>query len=221
MGAVIQNLTPEIADSLGMSGKKGALVAELTPGGPADKAGVQPGDVVLALNGHAVSSSSELTRLVAQTRTGDVMHLQVMRNGKPVSLDVHSGLRPSEQELARNDNDNNPERGGGAPDAPAPARPSALGMSYGPIDDSARRRYNIPADVRSGVVVESVQGSSDAGQKGVKRGDVIVRAGDKAATGPADIPAAVDAAKKDGRTNVLLQIHRGGRNIFVPIKIQP
>ena len=220
MGAVIQNVTPEIADSLGITGKKGALVAELTPGGPADKAGVQPGDVVLALNGHTVESSSELTRLVAQTHSGDVMHLQVLRGGKPLTLDVRSGVRPSEQELAKSDNDNSPDREGGAPSTPAPPRPTALGMSFGPVDESAHRRYNIPPDVR-GVVVESVQASSDAGEKGVHRGDVIVRAGDRAATSPADIPAAVDLAKKDGRTSVLLQIHRGGRNVFVAIKIQP
>jgi serine protease Do len=220
MGAVIQNLTPEIADSLGLAGRKGALVAELTPGGPADKGGVQPGDVVLGLNGHTVASSSELTRLVAQTRSGDVMHLQVLRSGKPLTLDVRSGIRPSEQQLAQADNDNGPDRQGSAPDSPTPPRPTALGMSYGPLDDNARRRFGVSPNVR-GVVIESVQSSSDAGEKGVRRGDVIVRAGDKPAASPADIPAAVDQAKKEGRTSVLLQIHRQGRNIFVPIKIQP
>jgi serine protease Do len=93
-------------------------------------------------------------------------------------------------------------------------------MSYGPLDDSARRRYGIPPDVR-GVVVESVQASSDAGEKGLKRGDVIVRVLDRAAAAPADIVSAVAEAKKSGRTSVLLQIHRNGRNIFVPIKIEP
>jgi len=220
MGAVIQNVTPEIADSLGIAGKKGALVAELTPGGPADRAGLQPGDVVLALNGKAVASSTELTRLVGETHVGDVMHLQVLRGGHPVIVDVHSGMRPSEQELAKTDNDSDQDRGGGPPAPPAAPRPSALGMSYGPLDDSARRRYGIPAEVK-GVVVESVQASSDAGEKGLKRGDVIVRVLDKAAAAPADVVAAVAEAKKAGRTSVLLQIHRNGRNIFVPIKIEP
>jgi len=217
---VIQNVTPEIADSLGIAGKKGALVAELTPGGPADRAGLQPGDVVLALNSKAVASSTELTRMVGETHVGDVMHLQVLRGGHPVIVDVHSGVRPSEQELAKSDNDNDEDRGGGAPTAPAAPRPSALGMSYGPLDDSARRRYGIPAEVK-GVVVESVQASSDAGEKGLKRGDVIVRVLDKVAATPADILSAVADAKKSGRTGVLLQIHRNGRNIFVPIKIEP
>ena len=220
MGAVIQNVTPEIADSLGIAGKKGALVAELTPGGPAAKAGLQPGDVVLDLDGHSVGSSTELTRMVGETRSGEVMHLNVLRGGKPLGVDVRSGVRPSEQELAKADNDNDESQGGGTPEAPAAPRPSALGMSYAPLDDAARRRYGVPADVH-GVVVESVQASSDAGEKGLKRGDVIVRVLDKPATAPADVIGAVDAAKKAGRTSVLLQIHRSGRNIFVPIKIQP
>ena len=220
MGAVIQNVTPEIADSLGMAGKKGAIVAELTPGGPADRAGLQPGDVVLSLDGKSVASSTELTRLVGDTRTGDVMHLQVLRGGKPLGVDIRSGMRPSEQELAKSDNDKDDNQQGGSPSAPAAPRPSALGMSYGPLDDSARRRYGIPAEVK-GVVVESVQETSDAGEKGLKRGDVIVRVFDKPAAAPADVPAAVAEAKKAGRASVLLQIHRAGRNIFVPIKIEP
>ena len=220
MGAVIQNVTPEIADSLGIGGKKGALVAELTPGGPADRAGLQPGDVVLGINGKTVTSSTELTRMVGDTHTGEVMHLDVLRGGHPVSIEVRSGVRPSEQELSKSDSDNDQDQNGGAPAAPVAPRPSALGMSYGPLDDSSRRRYGIPAEVK-GVVVESVQSSSDAGEKGLKRGDVIVRIYDKAATQPADVVAAVAEAKKAGRTSVLLQIHRAGRNIFVPIKIEP
>ncbi len=220
MGAVIQNVTPEIADSLGISGKKGALVAQLTPGGPAEKAGLKPGDVVLALNGHAVDSSTSLTRLVAGTNTGDLMHLQVLRNGKAMDIDIRAGVRPSEQELAKQDKDDNEDQGGAPEQGGQTPRPSALGMTFGPLDEAAQRRYSIPAGVQ-GVVVESVKGSSDAGQKGLKRGDVIVRAGDKAAASPADVLGAVDAAKKAGRTSVLLQIHRNGRNIFVPIKIEP
>ena len=220
MGAVIQNVTPEIADSLGIAGKKGALVAELTPGGPADRAGLQPGDVVLSLDGKAVASSTELTRLVGDTHAGDLMHLQVLRAGKPLVVEVRSGVRPSEQELAKADTDKDDNQDGASPSSPAAPRPSALGMSYGPLDDSAHRRYGIPSEVK-GVVVESVQETSDAGEKGLKRGDVIERVFDRAATAPADVLAAVAEAKKAGRASVLLQIHRAGRNIFVPIKIEP
>ena len=220
MGAVIQNVTPEIADSLGISGKKGALVAELTPGGPADRAGLQAGDVVLSLDGKPVDSSTELTRMVGDTHTGDIMHLEVLRAGKPVMVDVRSGVRPSEQELAKADNDKDDESNGGPPAAPAVPRPSALGMSYGPLDDTARRRYGIPPDVK-GVVIESVQSTSDAGDKGLKRGDVIERVFDRTPAQPSDVLASIAEAKKAGRTSVLMEIHRDGRNIFVPIKIEP
>ena len=221
MGAKVQNLSPEIADSLGIGGKKGALIAEVVPGGPADKAGLQPGDVVLGVNGKSAASSTELTRMVAQSHAGDVLHLQVLRNGKSLPVDIRSGTRPSEQELASADNDNdNDQAPGQAPQTPSAPRPSALGMTFGPLDEAARRRYNVPANVR-GVVIESVSMSSDAGKKGLRRGDVIVRAGDKEATSPADIPAAVDSAKRAGRANVLLQIRRNGNNLFLPLKIEP
>ena len=220
MGAVIQNITPEIADSLGISGKKGAIVSELTPGGPADRAGLQPGDLVLGIDGKSVASSSELTRMVGEHHTGEMMHLQILRGGHPIVIDVRSGVRPSEQELAKTDKGGEDEQEGSAPATPAAPRPSALGMSFGPLDAAARQRYSIPAEVK-GVVVESVKGSSDAGDKGLKRGDVIVRIYDKAATAPADILTAVAEARKAGRASVLVQIHRNGRNIFVPIKLEP
>jgi serine protease Do len=221
MGATIQNVTPEIADSLGISGKKGALIAEIVPGGPASKAGLQPGDVVLELNGQAVSSNSELTRLVAQVRTGDIMHLKILRNGQTRNIDIKSGVRPSEADLNKSANDNSDEGDeNNTPTKPEAARPSALGMTFSPLDEATRRRYSIPAEVR-GVVIESVTATSDAGKKGVRRGDVIIRAGDRVAAAPADVIAAVDAAKSEKRPSVLLQVFHGGRNTFVPIKIEP
>jgi serine protease Do len=221
MGATIQNVTPEIADSLGISGKKGALIAEVVPGGPSDKAGLQPGDVVLQLNGQAVSSNSELTRLVAQVHTGDIMHLQILRNGQTRTVDIKSGVRPSEKDLNKSDNDNSDDNDNkSTPSTPQAPRPSAIGMTFAPLDEAARRRYSIPADVR-GVVIESVTASSDAGTKGIRRGDVIIRAGDRVAASPADVVGAVDAAKREKRPSVLLQVYHGGRNAFVPIKIEP
>ncbi len=157
--------------------------------------------------------------MVAQSHSGDTLHLQVLRKSKTVNVDVRSGVRPSETQL-RADNDNNQDQDGDAPQGTPGPKPSALGMSFGPLDEAAHRRYAIPATVR-GVVVESVSASSDAGKKGLRRGDVIVRAGDQEATSPTDVPSAVDAAKRAGRTSVLLQVYRAGRNQFVAIKIQP
>ena len=209
-------LPPEIADSVGIPGKKGALVAELVPGGPAQKAGVQPGDVVLEINGHMVKDSTDLTRQVAGSRTGDVLNLTILRGGKQIAVAVKSGVRPSEDELAKQQQQGQDEDGAINPSIPS-IKPDALGISVGPLDDAARKRYMLPKDV-NGAVVEGVTSSSDAGKKGVKRGDVLVRAGDRVVANPGDVAAAIDAAQKAGRTSILVFIFRDGRQLGVPLK---
>jgi serine protease Do len=211
-------VTPEIADSVGMPGRKGALVAELVPGGPAEKAGVMPGDVVLSVNGHTVKNASELTREVASSHSGDTLNLQIMRAGQEKAIQVKSGVRPSEAELARSQG-KDPNDATPSPLAPPAARPNALGLALAPLDEAAHRRYSLPADIR-GAVVESVAAGSDAAKKGLKRGDVVVRAGDRAITSPADAVAAIDAAKKAARASILVFIYRDGRQLGVPLKIE-
>jgi serine protease Do len=217
LGATIQPVTPDIADSVGIPGKKGALVAELVPGGPAEKAGVMPGDVVLSVNGHPVKDSTDLTRQVAASHTGDTLSLVVMRAGQQKTINVKSGVRPSEADLALSQGQG-PQKGP-APETPPSARPNAIGLALGPLDDASRRRYGLPADVR-GAVIENVAVGSDAAKKGIKRGDVVVRAGDRAITSPQDAVAAIDAAKKAGRASVLVFIYRDGHQLGVPIKIE-
>jgi serine protease Do len=217
LGATIQAVTPEIADSVGIPGKKGALVAELVPGGPAEKAGVMPGDVVLSVNGHPVKDSTDLTRQVAASHSGDTLSLVVMRAGSQKTIVVKSGVRPSEADLARSQGQD-PNEKGQTPETPPSARPNAIGLALGPLDEAARRRYGLSAEVR-GAVVENVASGSDAAKKGLKRGDVLVRAGDHAIASPQDAVAAIDAARKAGRTSVLVFIYRDGRQLGVPIKI--
>jgi serine protease Do len=205
---------------MGMTGRKGALVAELVPGGPAEKSGLQSGDIVVSVNGVNVSNASELTRQVAGSRSGDNLKLVVMRDGKSRTIDVKSGVRPSEKELTRGANDNDEQGGSVKPQAPAPAKPSVLGMGLAPLDEAAHTRYSIPGNVR-GAVIESLASGADAAKKGVKRGDVVVRANDRPVAGPSDVVAAVDAAKRAGRTSVLVFIYRDGRQLGVPIKLEP
>ncbi|MGA0605426.1 Do family serine endopeptidase [Phenylobacterium sp. VNQ135] len=217
IGATIQNFTSEMAEAAGLGDQKGAIVADLTPGGPSARAGLQVGDVVTAINGQTVRSSSELTRQVARARPGDSLRLDVIREGRRQTVTVRSGTRPSERDLAANDNSGNP-RTPGSPDAPAAKAPPILGLSLGVLDGAARQRLSLPADVR-GALVESVDQNSDAGTKGLRRGDVITRANDRAVTSAADLAAVVDAAKKAGRTSVLVGVYRGGRTSFLPLKV--
>ena len=216
IGATIQNFTTEMAEAAGMGSQKGAIVADLSPGGPASKGGLVVGDIVVAVNGNTVRSSSELTRQVARARAGDTLRLDVVRDGAKRTVDIRSGVRPSERQLAANSGPAGDGRGGsGAPEASGAA---VLGMSLGAIDPQAREQLNIPAEVR-GALVQNVDQASDAGQKGLRRGDVITRANDRAVATPADLAAVVDAAKKAGRVSVLVGVYRNGRTSFLPIKV--
>ncbi|HEY1929097.1 MAG TPA: Do family serine endopeptidase [Caulobacteraceae bacterium] len=217
IGATIQDLSDEMASSWGLSGRKGAVVAGLVAGGPAARAGVAPGDVVVSVNGHPVTNGNEMTREVAKVRAGDQIHLDIFRNGKQRTIDIVAGLRPSEEQLAQNGAFGGDD-GGEAPGASNSAR-QVLGMSLAPIDPAARQAYNI-APTTHGVVVQSVKGSSDAGDKGLRRGDVIVRAGDREVASTSDVTAAVGDWKKQGRSSIPLEVSRNGVSLFVPIKIE-
>jgi serine protease Do len=216
IGATIQNFTPDMAEAQGLGSQKGAIVSGTVPGGPSAKAGLLPGDVVVSVNGVNIKTSTELTREVAKAGPGDALKLDVIREGKHRPIEIRSGVRPSEKDLASNDN--TPGGGDKSPLAPPTAHPSVLGMALGPLDETTRRRLNAPVEVK-GVVVESVTQTSDAGQKGLRRGDIIVQAGGHPVTTAADVTAAVEAAKKANRTGVLLGIFRAGATTFLPIKI--
>ena len=199
IGAMIQDVTPEIADSLGMKDHDGALVADVTAGGPSAVAGLKSGDLVLAIDGHPVTSASDLTRQVALARPGADLHLNVRRDGTIREIAVRSGVRPSEVALAGGQD---AQPGAGAPDDHA----KVLGM-------------RLAANPQGGVTIEGVSGDSDAGGKGLSRGDVIMRAGDQKTDSPADLASAVASAKHAGRKSVLLLVNHAGRRLFVPVDV--
>ena len=218
IGATIESLSGDLADSWGLPGRKGAQVTDVIAGGPAQKAGLAPGDVVLAVNGVPVKSNIEMTREVAKSQAGDTIHLDVYREGKERTVNIVSGTRPSEQQLALNGQSPD-EEGGGAPAHPA-IGPALLGMQVAPLNADTRGQYNIPDTVKGGVVVQSVKGTSDAGDKGVQKGDVIVQAGDHEIASAGDLAAAVAEWKHAGRTSIPIAVRRGGQMLgFVPIKI--
>jgi serine protease Do len=115
MGAMMQSITPDVAESMGLKSKKGALVAQVTAGGPAAKAGLQTGDLVTRIDGHEVESRDDLTRQVALVSPGQDMRLTVLREGRMQEVTVKSGERPSEEALARNDQEDRQQQGDGPP----------------------------------------------------------------------------------------------------------
>jgi serine protease Do len=150
--------------------------------------------VVTAVNGVTVKCNSELTREVAKGRPGDTLKLSVLRGGKPRTIDIKSGVRPTEKELALNDDDNSDD-GAEAPAKPQVQKSDALGLTLAPIDDAARRTYSIDPSVR-GLLIDGVKTSSDAGEKGLRKGDVLTSINGEPVASAAQVASAVDAAKK-------------------------
>lgn len=217
IGATIQNYTREMAQAQGLGDQRGAIVSDTVPGGPSARAGLQPGDVVIAVNGVTVRTSSELTREVAKATAGDTLRLDIIRGDARRTIQVRSGVRPNERELAANDNSGGPTAPRGqTPDQPA--APQVLGMTLAPIDEAARRTFSIGPDVR-GVVVTALASNSDAARKGLRRGDVIVRVNSRAVAAAGDLTAEVEAARRAGRPSVLVGVSRDGRTLFLPLDI--
>jgi len=221
IGAQIQNFTAEMGDALGMPGVKAAVVKAITPGGPAERSGLQIDDIVLSVNGAKVESSTALTREVARVRPGETLRMEILRDGKKRFVDVKSGVRPSNQELASSaggDDDEGAGPSNKSPDKPAVQRVNVLGMGLVPLDAAARKRYSIAPEVQ-GVLVDSVRGDSDAAERGLSSGAVINSVNLKAVRSVADVAAAVDAAKKAGRPTILLSVTVKGQSISLPVKV--
>ena len=200
VGATIQDITPEIGESMGLPAHHGALVADLTHGGPAEQAGLKPGDLVMRVNGHEVTSASDMTRQVALAHAGESLRLDIRRDGRPSQIDVKSGVRPSEALLAKANLGDDDQA------APQEDAPPLLGMQLSP-------------KAGGGMTIQRLLRSSDAAQKGLQPGDVILKAGDQKADSAKAVADAADAARKGGRKDVLLMVARNGRTLFIPVKV--
>ncbi|MDR6623765.1 Do family serine endopeptidase [Caulobacter segnis] len=221
IGVSIQDFSAEMAEAQGLKDVKGAIVAEVIAGGPAAKAGLLPDDILVGVNGVKVADRSELTREVSRARPGEIIKMSILRDGKPRVIDIKSGVRPSENALAANDDDQDQDGAGApTPDKPATQRIEALGLTLAPIDAAARQTYKIDSEIK-GLLITSVKGDSDAGEKGLAKGDVLANVNGAPVTSAADVNAAVATAKKAGRTSVLVKVIRQNRPVFVPLKIAP
>ena len=215
----LQPLDENIADSLGLPKDRGEIVRTVVDGEPADKAGIQQGDVITKVAGREVTPDETVSYLIANTSVGTRVPLEVIRGGRRMTLQVQVGQRPTEEELVKQagGGDDDSDQGLGAETPVAPG--SALGLSMQPLNPQIIRALNLAAD-QKGVVITSVDPASDAAEKGLRRGDVIVSVNRQAVTQPQQVVAAVDATKRAGRSSVLLLVKRGqGIEAFFGIDI--
>jgi serine protease Do len=193
------------------------IVRTVVPGGPAAQAGLQQGDLILKVNGQSVTPEQTVSYLVANTRVGSKVPLEIIRAGRRQTVYVTVGERPTEEQLARIGGS------GGTTEANTTQQPvtpqKALGLSLAPLTPELARAANLPATAR-GVIVTAVDPNSDASDEGLQRGDLIISVNGSLVTTPAQLVAAVDAARKAGRPSVLLLVKRGNSpEAFVGVDI--
>ena len=211
LGVRIQSVTDEIAESLGLKGARGALIASVTPDGPAAKAGLEAGDVVLKFDGKDVEKMRRLPRVVAETRIGAEVPLEVWRKGKIVNLRVKVGQLEEAEET---------QTAALTPPGknPADIKVAPLGLAVSSLTPDVRGKFELGEDVK-GVVVTKVDQGGPAADKGIEPGDIIVEVNQDPVKAPGDIAGKIAAAADLGRKSVLLLLDRKGDLRFVAVTL--
>ncbi len=227
LGVTLQGGTidEDTSAALGIPKNQGELIAGVEPSGPAAKAGLRAGDVVVKVNGQAVTPDQTLSYLVSNVKPGSTARLDVLRDGKPVTLSVTAAPRPSAEQLTATLNGGEDNGGFGTDGdsdddgAVTPAEGGTLGLAVQPLTPGIARAVGVAATVQ-GVVIGAVSPTSDAAGK-LQRGDVIQSVNGTPVRTAADLARAVAAAKAAGRPQVLVLAMRGRNPArFIPIKIK-
>jgi len=212
IGVRIQTLTEDIAETFDMDNARGALVADVTPEGPAARAGIEVGDVIVRFADQAVDTARELPRAVAETDIGAQVPVAIIRDGKPRTLKLTVGLLDEDE--------NDPEPAAATPDDNAYEDSGSLGLTLEPLTDLLRSEYGIGQSV-AGVVITAVKPGSAAARRGVAPGSVIVEVSHQPVQEPEQVTARIESLGKLGRQTVLLLLSSGNGDMnYVALPIE-
>lgn len=220
LGVGIRPVNEKLADSLGIEKNRGEEVTGVVPGQAGDKGGLKEFDIVLKIEGQDVSPERTLSYIIANTKPGSRVTLEILREGKPQKLNVIVGTRPTEEQIAKSNfnPDEQKEFDGETNEASAKYLRDALGISVIPLDEAIARRLGIPADTR-GLVID-IAGSGTVAQAGIQRADIIVSVNYKSVTTQEELVTAIKSARAAGRSNILLGVRRrGGPTQFAAVGI--
>jgi serine protease Do len=195
LGVAIQQVTPELAASLGISPARGALVASVAEGGPAAKAGIQVGDVIVQYDGKEIKDSNQLPIMVARTQVGKSVQVRVLRDKKEIAISVPVGELKDEEIVA-----STPKR-------------EDLGLTVQQLTPQMARSLGLKE--AEGVVITSVEPQSPAAEAGLRQGDVILEMNRKPVRSLSDFQKAIEGDKDK---NVLFLVRRGENNLFLALK---
>ncbi|NEW85878.1 PDZ domain-containing protein, partial [Rhodopseudomonas sp. WA056] len=205
IGVQVQPVTPEIADSLGLKKAEGALVAEPQSNGPAAKAGIESGDVIIAVDGTSVKDARELARTIGGFAPGHSVKLTVVHKGKERELTLTLGELPNKIEASATDRG---DRGRSSQGLDLPK----LGLTLAPAS-------SVAGAGKDGVVVTDVDPKGAAADRGFKEGDVILEVAGKNVSSPADVRDVLATAKTENKNSVLVRVRSGGASRFVALPI--
>ena len=213
IGVQIQTVSPDMADSIGLDRARGAMIAEVAEGGPAARAGLERGDIILSFDKKPIEKMRSLPRIVAETPIDKVVDMAVLRKGKQITLKAKvAELRNEEAPLVTAsvtpEDNRQPER----------IELADLGMTVTPVAERMRKRYQLEDGV-SGLMVLDVDDDSDAADKGIRRGDVIDEIQQAPVQSADEAKSAIAKAKTDNRKSVLLRVLSGKKVGFVGIKL--
>jgi serine protease Do len=207
LGVQVQEVTPEIAKSLGLPKAEGALVAQVTKNTPAEKAGVKQGDVILAYNGHDIAKLRDLPIAVAETPVGQKAELRVWREGRAETLEPVIAQMPGDLRAAENAESTGGEK--------------ALGVSLAPLSAQWRERLHLAKDVK-GVVVTAVAPDSPLAELGLERGDVIEDINQHPVTTPEEAAKRLAQVQREqgNEKQLLLLVNRHGINQYMAMTVK-
>lgn len=212
LGVRIQEVTDEIADSLGLDKARGAMVAEVTPDGPSADAGIQQGDIILKFDGDDIEEMRELPRAVAETPVGKKVDVEVWRNGKAGKRSVKLGELEAAEQANLVPNVKKPKEV-----EPEKVGLKVLGMTLESVNGAYAKQMDIKAT--KGAVVIQVDPSKEAYEKGIMPGDVIVSVAQQEVSSPKEVEDKVAALGKAGKKSVLFLVQRGSDSRFVALKL--
>jgi serine protease Do len=206
LGIAIQDVDPPVATAMGLPNADGVLATDVEPNSPAAKAGIVRGDVILRFDGEKVDAASRLRNLVASAGANKVVHVDVLRNGQPKTIDVTLGTLQGKDDGKGKVGAPHDERG---------AQQPLVGVSVEPLSPELRQRLNVPERIQQGIVVTRVAPGSEAEEGGLRPGDVIIEVNRQPVTGSDTLSKAF---KKDDKKGVLLLVFNGGGTRYVVVK---
>jgi serine protease Do len=213
LGVRIQDVTQDVADAMGLAKVTGALITDV-PDGPAKDAGLKTGDVIMSFAGVEVEDTRGLVRQVGNSAVGAAVRVTVLRDGKSQTLKVILGRREDAEGESTPGAD--PEEG---VDPEGPETASILGLTVTPLTDDMREEFDAD-EATNGLAVVEVDETSEAFEKGLRKGDVITEAGQQSIATISDLEDRVTEARDAGRKSLLLLVRRAGDPRFVAIGIE-